>query len=100
MISIQVLHHSKIENIRKLIKEIERVLTSSGIIFVTVPKRIQRASKNIAPRTYIPLEGLDKGLIHYIFNKRLLRKEFNNFRIQRIWVDSNNQYCLVGESKK
>jgi len=100
MISIQVIHHSKIENIRRLIEEIERVLTPSGIIFVTVPKRIQRASKNVAPRTYIPLEGLDKGLVHYLFNKRLLRKEFSNFRIQSVWVDSNCQYCFLAELKK
>jgi hypothetical protein len=39
-------------------------------------------------------------LVHYIFNKSLLRKEFSNFRISRIWVDSHQQYCLLGELKK
>jgi SAM-dependent methyltransferase len=100
IISVQTMHHSEIENIRKLIKEMERVLRQSGLVFVTVPKRIGRDSETIAPRTFVPLEGFDKGLVHYIFNKRLLRKEFSNFRIRRIWVDSNKQYCLVGEARK
>ncbi|GAH89086.1 unnamed protein product, partial [marine sediment metagenome] len=26
--------------------------------------------KQIAPRTYIPLEGDEKGIAHYLFNKK------------------------------
>jgi SAM-dependent methyltransferase len=100
IISVQVLHHSKIGNIRKLIKEIERILKPLGLLFVTVPKKMQRDAKTIAPRTYLPLEGLDKGMIHYIFNKRLLRKEFSDFRIERIWVDPGGQYCFLGKLEK
>jgi hypothetical protein len=83
-----------------LIKEIERVLVSHGLIFITVPKSLARTLDIVAPRTFIPLEGLDKGLVHYIFNKGLLRKEFSRFRITRIWLDSSNQYCLLGELRK
>lgn len=56
--------------------------------------------KVIAPRTYIPIEGGEKGLIHYLFNKESIRKEFNNFKIHDIWVDSvGRHYCFLAELK-
>jgi SAM-dependent methyltransferase len=100
IVSSQVMHHAKIDAIRSLIKEMERVLRFHGLIFITVPKMLSGPLQNIAPRTFIPLEGLDKGLVHYIFNKSLLRKEFRDFRINRIWLDSSHQYCLLGELRK
>jgi len=41
IISTQALHHNKIENIRKLIKEIERILKPGGLIFVTVRRALR-----------------------------------------------------------
>ena len=118
IISIQVLHHNKIAKIRKLIKEIERILKPGGLIFVTVRRKkikklwprskiteglssgmVRTRDKVIAPRTCVPIEGREKGLIHYLFNKSLLRKEFKNFKIYDIWVDSRRHYCLLGELK-
>ena len=109
VISVQTLHHARIRDIRRLIKEIERVLKPGGLIFVTVTKRRPKKlvpkerlwkMKLIAPRTYIPLTGDEKGLIHYYFNKKLLRKEFGNFKIHDIWVDKSYHYALLGELKK
>jgi ubiquinone/menaquinone biosynthesis C-methylase UbiE len=110
LISTQTLHHNTINNIRKLIKEIERVLKDDGLIFITVsrkgskkeiPKEKMWKMKFIAPRTFVPLSHDEKGLIHYWFNKKLLRKEFNNFKIYDIWVDSKKRhYCLLAELKK
>ena len=112
IISTQALHHNRIEKIRKLIKEIERILKQGGLIFATVSKRKSRKLlkkipkeklwklKFIAPRTFISLGGDEKGLIHYWFNKKILQKEFNNFKIYDIWVESKEgHYCLLGELK-
>ena len=104
VISIQVIHHARIKIIRKAIREIERVLKPNGLIFITVaasvPKKVKRwKHKIIAPRTIIPVEGREEGLIHYFFNKELLRKEFKNFKIYEIWIDSGDHYCLLGELK-
>lgn len=41
IISTNTLHHAKIEKIRKLIKEMERILKPSGLIFVTVRKALK-----------------------------------------------------------
>ncbi len=103
IISVKVLHHGRIENIRKAIKEMERVLTSKGVIFVTVRKPVpekRRVSREIAPRTYAPVQGRERDVMHYLFNKELLRKEFKAFTIHELWVDSNSYYCLFGELKK
>lgn len=107
LISTQTLHHNRIGNIRKLIKEMERILKPGGFIFITVskkksikdiPKEKMWKIKFIAPRTFIPLSHNEKGLIHYQFNKKLLRKEFKNFKIYDIWVESKGRhYCFLGE---
>ncbi len=104
VISVQTIHHAKIKTIRKVIKEIERALKPKGFIFITVaasiPRKVKRwKHKIIEPRTIIPVEGREKGLIHYFFNKELLRKEFRNFKIYDIWVDSGDHYCFLGELK-
>jgi len=117
VVSTSTIHHEKIKNIRRVIKEIERVLKQGGLIFITVRKRkfkkfwpkftiIEKYGKQktrykvIGPRTYICIEGGEKGLTHYLFNKELIRKEFKNFKIHDIWVDTNKRhYCFLGELK-
>ena len=116
VISTRVIHHGKIEDIRKAIKEIERVLKPRGLIFISFRKRrirkydpkrlmiiekhgMQKVSyKIIAPRTYIPMEGREKGLTHYFFDKKGIKKEFRGFKISRIWAcDNGRHYCLSGQ---
>jgi ubiquinone/menaquinone biosynthesis C-methylase UbiE len=117
VISTYTIHHQKIENIRKTIQEIERILKPGGFIFINVRKRKFRKNypdctviekygkqkndyKVIAPNTYVPISGGEKGLIHYLFNKKSIKKEFNNFK-PRIWVDKNKRhYCFSGENNK
>jgi ubiquinone/menaquinone biosynthesis C-methylase UbiE len=104
VVSIRVLHHARIEDIRGAIKEIERVLKPAGLVFVTVRKRVAKRRRlkfrKLDSRTYVPLEGDEKGLVHFLFNKELLRKEFRNFMIHELSVDSRGYYHLLGEMKK
>ena len=37
IISVQVIHHNLMKNIRKTINELERVLKPNGLLFVTFP---------------------------------------------------------------
>ena len=117
VVSTQTIHHERIEDIRKAIKEVERILKPRGLIFMSVRKRklgkawekgaiiekygLQRSRyKVIGHRTYIPIERGEKGLTHYLFNKELIRKEFKKFR-PNIWIDPNGRhYCFSGELKK
>jgi len=121
IISTNVLHHAKIEKIRKLIKEMERILKLKGLIFVMVRKALKveewrknkivihryKTGKNIkkvkyrvvGKRIYMPIEGGEKGLIHFCFNKKLIKKEFKNFKIPKIW-NKYGRHCFLGELKK
>lgn len=113
LISTQAINHGLICDIRECIKEIEKVLKPNGLVFITVRKRstrnwekgkiIERHGnqkvnyKVIAPRTYVPTEGGEKDLPHFLFNKEIIKKEFNHFKIKEIWSDSSKQhYCFIG----
>jgi len=108
IISVQVLQHSNEKNIIKAIKEIERVLKPGGIIFITlcgryskgeIRKFLVESAKLIAPNTYVPTEGNEIGLTHFIYNKSLIRKHFRNFKISKMWKDSRDYYCFLGKLK-
>ncbi|HOX10553.1 MAG TPA: class I SAM-dependent methyltransferase [Candidatus Moranbacteria bacterium] len=114
IISIQSFHHERIRNIRKGILEIKRILKPNGFIFMTFRKRkfgkvypngtiVEKYGKQksrykvIEARTYVPIEGEEKGLPHYLFNRQLIKKEFNNFKISEIWADKKGHYCFLGK---
>lgn len=103
VISVRVIHHGRIDAVRKTIEEIERVLKPGGLVFVAVRKRVKKSErrpfKEVGPRTYVPIDGGEKDIVHYLFTKELLGKEFKHFRILRLWVDKSKYYCLLGELK-
>ncbi len=117
VISTQAINHGLIEDIRMAVKEIERVLRPGGIIFITVRKRrirnwergkvIEKYGKQsvdykvIAPRTYVPVEGGEKDLPHFLFNKDIIKKEFRHFKIDNIWTAKDKRhYCFLGYYNK
>lgn len=118
VISTNAIHHGRIEDIRLAISEVKRILKSNGLIFINLRKRKIRkydrknaiiekykhqavAYKMIAPRTYVPIDGAEKGLIHYLFDKKQIRKEFKDFKLMRLWVASDNRhYCILGQKNK
>lgn len=96
IVSIQVIHHARLETIETIIAEMERILKPDGAILITVAK-IKNQAKNyeqIAPNTFIPLDGYEKGLPHYFFDEAQLRKSFNRFDIQAIYVDAVDHLAL------
>lgn len=104
IISVQVLQHGKLSKIKRAISEIERVLKPNGVIFITLSGRyskgktrfcLVKTAKKIAPRTYVPTMGNEKGLPHYIYDKKTIRKHFSNFRFLRMWNDENDYYCVL-----
>jgi ubiquinone/menaquinone biosynthesis C-methylase UbiE len=103
LITVQVIHHARLKDIKTCIKEIERVVKPGGIVFITVTKNKMkhRATKVkvIAPRTYVMLDGNEKGVPHYIYNKKLLKEYFSNFKILDISLDDTGHYCLLAKKK-
>ena len=108
VVSIRALHHGRIEWIRKCIGELERVLRPGGWVFVTVKKPVPEEQipeerrygiRWIAPRTYIVVSGPERGLPHCEFDEETLLREFGNFDVADLWVDSEGYYCLLGRLK-
>jgi ubiquinone/menaquinone biosynthesis C-methylase UbiE len=104
IISVQSLQHGREEDIKKAIKEIERVLRPGGLFFVTLCGRtskgkvrlfLVKTATKIAPHTYVPTQGDEKGLTHFIYTKELLKDHFKAFTALRQWRDGKDYYCLL-----
>ena len=109
VISVQVLQHGYEEEIKSSIEEISRVLNSNGIIFITLCGRkdkdgklrytLVKTAKKVANHTFIPTIGNEKDMPHFIYNKQLIRKHFERFKIYEMWKDQRNYYCFLGKLK-
>jgi len=105
VISIQVMHHNKIEKIKFTINEIERVLKPGGLLFITVPtlERFNRKNrwnlKKVEKGTFVPHSGPEKGLFHHFFTKREIYKVFNGFQIKEIYIDKTKHRAILGFKK-
>jgi len=125
IVAVQAISHGKIEDIQKVIKEMERILKPNGLIFVAFTQRskvknwrvgsihkerfvaddgvsiIKERRKVLGPQTLVPIDGTEKGLIHYMFDKTAIKKEFKDFKIHKLGLDSKKiRYVLLAELKK
>jgi SAM-dependent methyltransferase len=117
VISTGVICHNNIKGIRKTIKELERVLKIGGFLFLNVRRNRKYTRVNskkvlpfgkertlcriTGPRTCVPLEGGEKGLIHYNFTKDSLRKELKNFKTLNIWIGADKRHLdFLGKLNK
>jgi SAM-dependent methyltransferase len=103
IVSVQVIHHARHADIRRSIKEMRRVLRPGGLLFVSVPDTHVRrdASRFLRPepRTLLPLDGLEAGVLHYIYNRAVLRKDFKEFEILDLHKDSKGHFCLIARKR-
>lgn len=104
VISTQVIHHNFYNKVKFCISEIERVLKPNGLVFITVSaNKYKRGASKFEmpePRTYVPLDGEEKGLPHFIYTKTLMRKDFKNFQILSLHKDKRDHWCLLGRLKE
>ena len=103
VISTQVIHHNYHKQVKYAISEIERILRPGGIVFITVSasRYKRRATKftNPEPNVYIPKDGEEIGLPHFIYTKGLLKQDFKNFEIMDLHMDAGKHWCLLGKLK-
>ncbi len=104
IISTWAIHHGKEKQIRYCIKEIERVLKPRGIIYISVTSTFKgrpvEKKKKIETHTWIVTKGLEKGVPHHIFTKKMIKLYFKNFEILDLHKDSVEHWCVLGKSKK
>jgi ubiquinone/menaquinone biosynthesis C-methylase UbiE len=108
VISVQVLQHSNEAEIKSAIKEIKRVLTPGGLVFITLCGRyskgkvrycLVKTARKISSHTYVPTCGDEKGLTHFIYTKNKIEDHYRDFKIQRMWKDDKDYYCFIGKLK-
>ena len=112
-ISTSTLHHAILKDIKKLVKELERVLKSGAFIMIVVPKKmssdVKRTDvKTIEPETIIHISGPEQGVPHHRFESADdLIKLFNNFKVIKILLkeklnfpDSHPHFVMFGRLEK
>lgn len=116
VVCFRVLNHGTKSEIRSVVNEIYRILKPDGCVVVSAQKIFGRKMgigmtayntlpvEVIAPYTYIPTEGKEKGVIHYSFTKQSLARFFKNFQIEQLRSIRGNRswenyYYLVGRKK-
>lgn len=104
IISIKVIHHNKMKEILKTRSEIERVLKTHGIMFLTFPTldgpwRDRSQLKKIESGTYIPMRGKEKGLHHHFFTVEEINDVFSSFNLTEIYMDGKNHRAILGIKK-
>jgi len=99
-IAVQSIHHGTHDRIRTCIGEMARVVRPGGIVFVSVTvtsfRRWATDFETIAPRTYVPRDGPEAGVPHYVYTQALLRKDFARFEIIDLHNDTRGHLCLLG----
>ncbi|MFW9849701.1 MAG: class I SAM-dependent methyltransferase [Candidatus Thorarchaeota archaeon] len=104
VISIQVIHHNSIQDIKSTVAEIERVLRPQGYIFITVPVHSDEPInpdddwdlKEVEPATYLPRKGPESGILHHYFTEDELLETFSAFQITRMYIDDTGHRCIFG----
>ena len=102
VISIQVIHHNLMKDIKFTVNEILRTLKTEGFIFLTVPLRqafyVKKSNmKKVELRTYIPLVGQEKDLPHHFFTVAEIKKVFSAFNLSEIYIDETNHRAILGQ---
>jgi SAM-dependent methyltransferase len=100
IISIRVIHHNRVAIIRNTVAEIWRVLRPQGLVWITVPVpkgHSSRGGQEIEPGTWIPDDGIEKGLPHHLFTEPELHELFQHFTILDFRVFSMSHYSLLAE---
>jgi hypothetical protein len=94
-------HHAVSEIIRRIVREIERVRRPEALVFVTVPRSRNQASRfeEIEPATLVPLDGPEKGLPHHFFTAEELASLFSRFSQLDLHVDCADHLCFTGTKR-
>lgn len=100
--SINTIQHGRKEKIKKFITRIYSALRKNGKFFVTFPDHRQvkkwrsfKKNKKIAPGTYLPLIGPEKGLYHSFFTKKEIERMFSKFMKVKMKMDWGRWFVLA-----
>ncbi|HNV61818.1 MAG TPA: class I SAM-dependent methyltransferase [Candidatus Cloacimonas acidaminovorans] len=100
--SISTIHHGLKKDVTKLIKDIHDKLVDGGHVFITLPDiesnkkwNTFKSDKEIAPGTYAPISGPEKGLAHSFFAKEEIEEIFSNFKDVKLELDEIGRWYIT-----
>jgi SAM-dependent methyltransferase len=111
ILAVRVMHHTYVKNIKSIANEIDRVLKTGGYLFLQVPsfsraERLRRKREGWKfeepePRTYVSLDGEEKGIPHHHFTKNELLALFKNYSTNYLHKGTKHHsgYCFVARKK-
>jgi SAM-dependent methyltransferase len=111
VISTRVIHHNFLVDIRRLVKEIDRVLRKNGYLFLQIGsyspeyrrKTVGRDREfdETETRTFIALAGYEKGIPHHDFTREELDELFANYSIEEIHSETDHYsgFCALLRKK-
>jgi len=98
VISLYVIYHNTLANMKKTIAEIHRVLRPRGLVLLTfMSKRNYRygRGRQLEPDTFVPDLGADEGVPHHFSNREEIESLLNAFHPLQIdldeWIDGQGQ---------
>ena len=94
LLSTQVIHHARLASVRETIAEVGRVLRNGGLLFPTVPSRLDEGVEyeEIEPGTYVPGTGTEEGVPHHVFSLEACKP---SVRASGLWsYPQGGQSCM------
>lgn len=115
--SYQTINHGELNQIQGLLREIYRVLRPGGIFSVkTIERTSFRAKKSgkdiyidkeggkgyrmIDKYTFVPMQGEEKGLVHYFFSEAQLKREVCKLGFRCLDSKVAERYIIQNYKKK
>ncbi len=100
ILAMRVIHHTTLEKISRIMREVVRVTKQGGLLFLQVPTyeealRLKEEGSKLAevePGTFLPLEGDEKGILHHHFTRGELLFLLVNYSLVDL-VIRDEHYC-------
>lgn len=87
VLSVQVLHHNRLENIEKGVGEIRRALKGGGLFFANLcgeGDHKEGKGERLEPGTYIRDSGIEAGMLHHFFTRQEVEDLLEGFEIMTL----------------
>jgi len=93
LLSTQVIHHARLNEVRLAIREIHRLLRPGALAFISVAGSWHEPGPfvEVEPSTFVAQTGSEAGLPHHIFSEADLQDELAGFAVREIGYRDNGR---------